>query len=478
MRPPRRPGRLIWGRLIWGRLTWGRLTWNALSVRLVAGALVWSLAALAVGGFVLVQVFRAAAERSLDDRLSVIADNVLGDLTVEPDGGLALKGRLGDARFARVFSGWYWQIDQLTARGATPGSDGIGLLRSRSLWDEVLRIADQGPVGEAGPTYALGPDGETLRMLRQRIDLPGYPDPLVLIVASSVEIMESEIRSFTVILGWALAAMALILALSLLLQVRLVLAPLDEVRTGLARVREGRADRVTGRFPTEIAPLADELNRVLEHNRTVVDRARTQVGNLAHALKTPLSVLGAAAGREDTVLSKAVARETGTMRRQVEHYLARARMAASADVLGTRTMLAPVIGDLVRTLDRLHAERSLAVDVRCPVVWAVRCERLDLEDMVGNLLDNGFKWACSRLTVDAQLKDGMIVLRIGDDGPGLTPHEADAALKRGVRLDETVPGTGLGLAIADDIAQAHRGTLALARSPLGGVEARLSLPAA
>ncbi len=449
------------------------LSWNALSVRLVAGALIWSLVALFIGGFVLVKVFRGAVERALDDRLTVIADNVLGDLAVGPDGALTLKGRLGDARFERVFSGWYWQIDRVAGQGG-----GVTLLRSRSLWDEVLGLEGRLSGDERRWLYAQGPDGERLRTLQQRIDVPDFPDPLRLTVATNSVWMEGEIRSFTVILGWALTAMALVLALSLILQVRLALAPLDAVRSGLARVREGRAEHVTGRFPTEIAPLADELNRVLDHNRAVVERARTQVGNLAHALKTPLSVLSASATREDSALSRTIDRETGTMRRQVEHYLAKARMAASADVLGTRTPLAPVVEDLVRTLKRLHAERSLHVNIQCAPDLAVRGDRADLEDMVGNLLDNACKWARGQVAVSAGRDGDRIWLAIGDDGPGLTEQEADAALKRGVRLDETVPGTGLGLAIADDIAKAHRGSLTLTRSSLGGVEARLTLPRA
>ncbi len=451
------------------------LSFNALSVRLVAGALLWSLLCFTVGGLVLTKVFREAAERFLDDRLGVVMDNLLADLTIAEDGSIVFKRGMSDARFDRVYSGWYWQV---AALGTAPDGSTHAPVRSRSLWDEAIQLRAEPPRRGSTRSYTLGPDGQSLRVVERRVGIPGAKTPLRVAVAADVSEMQREIQAFQKTLARGLVLMALVLAVSLVLQVRLGLAPLEQVRDGLAAIRDGRAERLNGRFPSEIAPLADELNRVLDHNQSVVERARTQVGNLAHALKTPLSVLKTSAERDQGALAGPVLRETTTMRRQVDHYLARARMAASADVLGTRTELHGVIEDILRTLRRLNMDRSLDVDFEVPASLAIRGERSDLEDMVGNLLDNAFKWAASRIAITARLDGDMVLLTIGDDGPGLEPEQCHAALQRGVRLDETVPGSGLGLAIVDDIAQAHRGDFSLDRSPLGGLEARLSLPRA
>ncbi len=443
---------------------------RSLSTRIVAGALIWSVLAFTLGGLALVQVFQGAVERSLDDRLSVVMNNVIADLTAREDGTVGLRGRMGDARFARVFSGWYWQIEPLDAdaQGAS--------LRSRSLWDEVIVPPAPPPALGIGRLYADGPDGQRLRLHQRRVDLAGLDGPIRLIVAGEADSMRGEVTAFTTALGWSVAVVAFVLALALVLQVRLALAPLEAVRAGLAAVRAGRAERLSGEFPSEIAPLADELNRVLDRNRDVVDRARTQVGNLAHALKTPLAVLSASTGRPDAPLKSVVEREAATMRRQVDHYLSRARMAAAADVIGTRTAVRPVAEDLIRTLKRLNRDRAVSVTLDCDPSLAVRVERADLEDMIGNLMDNAFKWTRGRIDVSVRAEGPMAIVSICDDGPGLTEAQIHEALKRGVRLDETVPGSGLGLAIVDDIAGAHRGALTLARAPLGGLEARLALP--
>jgi signal transduction histidine kinase len=252
---------------------------------------------------------------------------------------------------------------------------------------------------------------------------------------------------------------------------------LRRAREALARIRSGAARRLEGKFPAEIAPLAAELNSLIEHSAEVVGRARTHVSNLAHYLKTPLTVLASEAEADPGVLAEAVKRQVDIMRRQVDHYLVRARAAGALDVLGNRTLVAPVLDDLARVLDRVHAERGIAIAVDCPASLAFRGDRQDLEEMAGNLMDNACKWASSRVAVKALGEGARLVLTVEDDGPGLAPTDLGRVLQRGQRLDESVPGSGLGLSIVRDISKLYGGGLELGQSPLGGLSAVLDLPA-
>ncbi len=461
---------------------------RSLSMRLVAGALLWCMAAFIVGGLVLASLFKSAVERALDERLQVIADTVTSLATVRANGDVGLRRPLSDNRFDRVFSGWYWQIDV----PAHAGERARVLAHSRSLWDAELDLpapARAAPDAFEDRRLVGGPDGQTLRALSRPVGLLGADRRFRLTVAADVSGMHQEIAGFNTTLWWSLGLMGAVLIVTLLIQVRIGLSPLGEVRRGLTAVRSGEAQRLTGHFPLEIEPLAQEVNRLLDHNRAVVERARTQVGNLAHALKTPLSVLSNASKTEAGLLGPMVGEQTGVMRAQVERYLARARTAASAEVLGARSPVRPVIEDIVRTLSKINRERGLSVEIDVPEQLLFRGERADLEEIAGNLLDNAFKWARGRIRVGLRSADvagsaegneatAFLRLAVGDDGPGLPVDCREQALRRGARLDETVPGSGLGLSIVGDIVDAYRGHLALEESALGGLEAVVMLPRA
>jgi signal transduction histidine kinase len=278
---------------------------------------------------------------------------------------------------------------------------------------------------------------------------------------------------------WSLGALGLGLIAAVLIQVRLGLAPLRRVRLALSRIREGRARRLEGNFPAEIAPLASELNSLIEHSAEVVARARGHVANLAHFLKTPLTVLANEASAEKSELSRSVTKQVTVMRRQVDHYLTRARAAGSLDVLGNRADVAPVLKDLVRVLKQMHVDKQLSITLNVPPSLSFRGDREDLEEMAGNLIDNACKWTHARVSVDAAPQGaGRFTLTVGDDGPGLAPGERERAMQRGEKLDESVPGSGLGLGIVRDIAKLYGGNFTLGKSPLGGLEARLELPIA
>jgi signal transduction histidine kinase len=441
---------------------------------------VWSALVLAGTGWGLDFLFRGSVEAAFDRELAASVDALAASVDGAADGNLIVPRSPPDPRFSRPLSGRYWRVMDVTADGRF----GAGSVSSRSLWDETLTPAPTlvaSALAAPGVTQAAdmrrGP--EQLRLAVRVVQLPDRPTPtLLLVAADSVEIAQAANR-FTFTLVAALIALTVGLLAAILLQVRLGLAPLRRMGEDLADIRAGRRERLDDGGPEELAPLARELNALISHNQAVVERSRTHVGNLAHALKTPLSVILNETGARDDRLSKLVADQTLTMSRQVEHYLKRASAAARAETLGARAEVAPVVDDLTRTLARLY--RGDGVKVLSEVVGApvFRGEREDLEDMIGNLAENACKYGGGLVEIHAaRTEAGRLCVLIDDDGDGLSDAEARAALKRGARLDESAPGSGLGLSICADLAQAYGGALHLEASPAGGVRARLDLPAA
>jgi len=440
---------------------------------------VWTLLGLLVGGYLLSDVFRMSVESDFDARLKFDLDGMIAAAEPGPAGQVSLQGRFTDPRFERIYSGWYWQIapEGKPAAGSEPQI-------SRSLWDHTVHIVDTSMREGLIWGHGLGPEGQHLRFVARHVEfpVPDTPSPTdtrayQFLVAGNSTQVENEIARFNGTLIWSFAVLGIGLIAAIFLQVRIGLLPLRRLRAALARIRDGKARSLEGKFPAELAPLASELNALIEHDAEVVARARTHVSNLAHFLKTPLSVLSSEAAASSGPLAESVTRQVTSMRRQVDHYLARARAAGAVNALGSRTSVASVIGDLARVLKRIHAERAIEVTVECPAALAFRGERQDLEEMAGNLMDNAFKWAKSKVAVTAARNAANLEIAVGDDGPGLTPEELSRVGERGERLDESVPGSGLGLAIVRDIAKLYGGSLAFGRSPLGGLETRLVLPA-
>jgi signal transduction histidine kinase len=336
--------------------------------------------------------------------------------------------------------------------------------------------------------HADGPDKQSLRVLAQRVEFPitATENPndttsYTFLVAGDTSEVDKQTREFNGLLFWSFLVLGFGLIAAILIQVRVGLQPLRRVSEALGRIRDGSVRRLEGHFPAEIAPLATELNSLIQHSEEVVGRARTHVSNLAHFLKTPLSVLASEADATppdlpERPLADQVRRQVFSMRRQVDHYLARARAAGSLDVLGNRTQVQPVLGDLTRVLTRIHVDRGIAIDCDCPAELYFRGERQDLEEMMGNLIDNACKWAHANVRVRAVNDGARLVLTVEDDGPGLTEDERKQVGERGERLDESVPGSGLGLAIVRDISKLYGGFFALDASPMGGLLARLTLP--
>ncbi len=439
---------------------------TSLAFHLIASAAVWCALVLSAAGFLLSALVGNTVESNFDARLAVLLEGLVAGAELRPEGKLELRPQLGEPRFTQPLSGWYWQI----------GDPARPLDRSTSLWDQSLPV----PAGAGSEPWTgdvRGPDGQALRLLVRPITLADAKAPLWFAVAGDRAEISAQKRRFDRLLVLALGALFLGLLGALLLQVRIALAPLRRIEAALAAIRAGRARRLEGRLPAELQPIAQELNALLDHGEALIERARTHVGNLAHGLKTPLAVLHNEAERADGALAALVGREVGEMRRLVDHHLARARAIATGQVLGARTEVLPVLRDLARTLERIHLDQTLAIELACPQGLAFRGARQDLEEMLGNLLDNACKWARHRVRVEAEPAAGRLLVTIEDDGPGLPAGRRTEVIERGRRLDEQVPGTGLGLAIVADIALLYGGRLALETAALGGLRARLELPA-
>jgi signal transduction histidine kinase len=456
---------------------------SSLAARLIAAAAIWTMLGLALGGFVLARAFRDAAQSNFDSRLTADMDGLIAAADPDANGVVVLQDRFINHQFDRVYSGRYFQI-----KPAGPGTRG-GII-SRSLFDRQIAVPSNLPRNASSFGYAEGPDNQHLRTLSRRVEFPVAITPdrrdsrvYIFTVAGDLSEVDAESRSFNGILIWSFVVLGLGLVTAVFVQVRVGLQPLRRLKDALARIRDGKAQRLEGAFPAEIAPLAEELNSLIDHSAEVVARARSHVSNLAHFLKTPLTVLAseAEAARKaggEMPLADQVQRQVTTMRRQVDHYLARARVAGNVSALGNRTKVAPVLADLARVLERIHAGRAIAIDCRCPADLYFRGERQDLEEMAGNLIDNGCKWAHSRVVVTAAAEAARLVLSVEDDGPGLTEEERSRVGTRGERLDESVPGNGLGLAIVRDISKIYGGSFALEKGSLGGLKAILTLPLA
>jgi len=450
---------------------------NSLAFRLFASAAAWTLVVLPVTAILLISLYRQAVERNFDARLNVYLTSLVASTT---QGGATTPKEpttLGEPVFGIPFSGWYWQIKPLN--GATRPD-----FVSDSLLDQQLKLPSQNEVPPdtslTRRAYAAGPEQQRLRVVEREIKPAGpLSTPYSYAVAGDASEIDRDLAEFTTMLIAVLAVLGLGLLVATFFQVRFGLSPLRAVRQNLAEIRSGEAEQLEGELPEEIRPLQQELNALIQSNREIVDRARTHVGNLAHALKTPLSVISNEARAHEGQLSSKVIEQAHIMRTHITHHLDRARVAARSSVIGDITDVDGVLQALKRTVDRLYEERGLDVEVASISGLKFQGEKQDFEEMVGNLLDNACKWARSRVRAEAQPEKGArFTVIVDDDGPGLTEADRAKAVTRGQRLDESKPGSGLGLSIVADLAHLYKGRFELEPSPEGGLRARLELPAA
>jgi signal transduction histidine kinase len=454
------------------------MRFNSLAFRLFASAAAWTLIVLPATAILLTSLYRNAVERNFDARLNVYLTNLVAATTAAGGGQPTAPANLGEPEFTLPFSGWYWQIKPLDG-SARP------LLVSDSLLDQQLKLPSQNAIPPdktlTRRAYADGPEQQRLRIVEREIRPTGaHATAYSYAVAGDAAEIARDLSEFTRLLIAALVVLGLGLLVATFFQVRFGLRPLRAIRQKLAEIRSGEVEKLEGKLPDEIRPLQQELNALIQSNREIVDRARTHVGNLAHALKTPLSVISNEARSHEGPLSDKVVEQAEIMHTQITHHLDRARVAARSSVIGDITDVDQVLQALKRTLDRIYGERGLVLVVGASAGLKFQGERQDFEEMVGNLLDNACKWAKSRVKADARRADGpaRFTVTVDDDGPGLNETELAKGVKRGQRLDESKPGSGLGLSIVADLAHLYKGRFELEPSPEGGLRAKLELPAA
>jgi signal transduction histidine kinase len=443
-------------------------------------AMGWSLAALVIVAILLAFLFQQAAIRRVDQGLHELIDNLVRYSTVDAQSQEVFAPPLTDERALAAYSGRYWEI-------AEPAADGTvrPLVRSYSLFDAVLTPPPdllarfKAASGKAVAYDTRGPLNEPLRARAQQNWLPGRPTPVIFLAAEDRTSINNDVRGFVAATAIIFVLLGAGLIIAIVMQVQVGLQPLFDLRREVADVRRGKAQRLAATYPSELTPLADELNALVDHNQEVVERQRTHVGNLAHALKTPISVMLTEADQRPGALAEVVSRQTEAMRQQVDHHLRRARAAARTQGQGERTSVAEVLDELCRTLERIFRDKGVSIDWDADEDVYFLGERQDLLEIAGNAVENACKWCKSKVRVRAEASGpARFRLVVEDDGPGLPPDRREEVLRRGTRLDETAPGSGLGLSIIDELARAYGSVLTLGDSPLGGLRLETDLPRA
>lgn len=449
----------------------------SLTYRLVLVAALGALPVLGLAGALLLWFFSDRISEQFDTYLSAYQQQLVAAMRITTDGKLVLTTQPSDPRFTMPFSGWYWQIRS---------EDGRFLLQSSSLGPDLTQsgittvadLSDARPVLRAEDRF--GPGDVAIRSVQAVIKMPETKVHFDVIVSGPKHEIDAQIRSFAGQTAMILSALGLAFLVAMALQIRFGLSPLKHLHRDLQQIRRGGLAHLSMDYPNEIAPLVDEFNAVLDHNATLIERARNQAGNLAHALKTPLSVLQQELSGRQAHNPVLLREQLDVIRQQIDRSLARIRAVGPEKASGNAADIAQIVDDLVFSMELLHRDRALQIVASIPAGATFFGDAADLTEMLGNLIDNACKWARSEVLVTLTTKDDQVdqrlILSVDDDGPGIPPGQRLLAIRRGQRLDETRPGSGLGLGIASESAELYGGNLSLDRSKLGGLSARLELP--
>jgi signal transduction histidine kinase len=440
----------------------------SLSRRLLAGAAIFIAVAMIVSAIVIAYVLQRFIQGQIDQRLDTQITFLSSMLSVGEDRVLALTGDTNGPPFDRPGRGWTWAV-----------IGPVNTLSARSLDGAVLVVpaVHKSPdPGRPAPADGMGPGNQHLHFRVQEVQVGATR---VTIVATAPRAAVSgPLQDAMTTLAVSLAALWLALMLAILLQVRLGLRPLERLRKTLGEIRRGAREAVPTDQPAEILPLVTELNALLAQNEANLERARGHAANLAHGLKTPLATLALALSEPDRRVAGELQALVAVMERRIRHHLARARFAALNGSTRARTEVAPHLASLGDALRKIHADRALTLALAVQPTITIACEQQDFDEMAGNLLDNAFRWAKSRIRVEARSTEANnVLLTIDDDGPGLSQEQLPEVLRPGKRMDEAAPGFGFGLPITRELAELYGGTLELGASPLGGLRVALRLPA-
>ncbi|RZR51150.1 ATP-binding protein [Vibrio vulnificus] len=432
----------------------------SLKSRLFLAACLWVTAMIIAAGVGIPKLVKEYLVSDVESQLRLALDEISANLEAGKNGSIVLSSRLSDPRFSQPYSGLYWTA---TINNQT--------LRSRSLWDRTIQIK-QGAIRKT----VLGAKNERLIVLEQDVFLPEYVKPVHIVIGMDEAPMKSTLDHLTGQL-WMILGLLFVGVMTVIgLQIAWSFRPLGKLQRELKALRAGSQQQLEANYPTEVSPLIDDLNALLFHYQELLQRARNHAGNLSHSLKTPLSVLRNEISQLDIESSHKLLPPVEQIQQHIDYHLGRARMAGSMNILSVKSNPSERVDAISMAFDKVYAERELLLINELDSELEVAVDQSDLDEMLGNLLENSYKWARSQIRVHSTLtSDDQLTLIIEDNGPGIAEEHLTQVLKRGVRLDETTPGTGLGLNIVAEMAYSYRGDLTLERSQLGGLRANLTL---
>ena len=439
-----------------------------LTTRLVALSIVWIILALLATALMITWLYRDHIEQHYDAHVFTHVEELIAAVSVGPEGQPRLYRQPTDPRFYRPGSGWYWQVmvgDRLLAR-------------SGSLADRTLDITHLNFDENHDVQIITDADGHALRARAVHMSHEHIPEPITILATSPEMQIADDVADFRLHIILSFAVLAIGLSVAVILQVGVASRSLKSIRGAIAEVKAGHVDRLPRDYPLDVQPLVDELNSLLDHNETLLKRARTQLADLAHLVNTPLTVIRNEARNIPSKQGQLILDQAHSMSGNIDHYLTRARISGQASAFGYQTSLKTVVDDLRFAVERIYRDRDIRIRLCDKGDCRFRGEVQDLEEMLGNLLDNACKWAKDKVEVRCRLEEGRLIISVEDDGPGIPEDKLETVLKRGRKLDEKAPGYGQGLGIVSDIADLYGGQLKLGKSALGGLLAELELPAA
>ncbi|OLQ90203.1 histidine kinase [Vibrio panuliri] len=430
----------------------------SLKSRLVLAAIVWLTAMIIAAGVMVPSQVYQYMVADTKSQLSIYMDEITGNLEVDKNGQLTLSTQLSDPRFSQPYSGLYWSASTADSQ-----------IRSRSLWDRTIDFNKK-------KKQAMGAKQEPLIYIESSLYFPEYNKPISILVGIDEQPIEDTVAALMGELWIILALLYFGVLAVILIQIAWSLSPLTKMHRELSQLRQGERTALGDDYPRDIAPVVLDLNALLFHYQELLERARHHAGNLSHALKTPLSVLKNEIQHLPPESQQQLREPVDQIQGQIDYHLGRARMAGSMNILSVKASPAERIDAISMAFDKVYAEREVTLINEIDSELEVSVEQTDLDEMVGNLLENGYKWANSIIRVYAEtIDDNNVNIIIEDDGPGIPEDQLEHVIKRGVRLDETTPGTGLGLNIVNEMAHSYRGALSLQRSSMGGLKATLTM---
>jgi signal transduction histidine kinase len=441
---------------------------KSLTKRIITFSIFWIVITLVVTAILLGQFYLQHIEEHYDAHVFTHVEELVAAVETRPNGEIVLTRQPTDPRFSRQGSGWYWEVlsgEELVERSASLGDGRLDL--SEIVFEENHDVQT-----------VYGPGRQKLRAHVVNVSYSHEPGSLTIVATAPEMAIKDDVHDYYAHILTSFLVLGIGLSAAVVMQVRVALKPLNAIQSAISDIKAGKTERLPNEFPKDVQPLVDELNFLLDHNETLLKRARNQLGDLAHSVKNPLTVIRNEARTLSGPQGQLILEQSHVMANSIDHYLSRARIYGKQDAIGYRTSVRSVIDDLSFAVEHIHKGRGISIEQNCIEDKWFRGEAQDLEEMAGNLIDNAFKWAKSRVSISCTSDQKELLLVIEDDGSGIAEEELETITRRGKRLDETTPGHGQGLGITEDIAELYGGSLKLGRSEMGGLKAELRLPAA